>query len=36
MKKVVGYVRRRLAQGPSHDVEHSDWRIHYELVATTR
>lgn len=30
MKKVVGYVHRHLAQGPSDDVEHSDWR--YSLM----
>ncbi|MEZ0342131.1 DUF3140 domain-containing protein [Mycobacterium sp. pV006] len=30
MRKVVGYVRRHLAQGPSGDVEHSDWR--YSLM----
>ena len=31
MKKVVGYVRRHLAQhGPAHDKEHSDWR--YSLM----
>ena len=26
MKKVVGYVRRHLAQKPAGDVEHSRWR----------
>ncbi|MBB2990890.1 hypothetical protein FHR72_002363 [Mycolicibacterium iranicum] len=30
MRKVVGYVHRHLAQGPSKDVEHSDWR--YSLM----
>ncbi|MDN4163262.1 DUF3140 domain-containing protein [Nocardioides abyssi] len=30
MRKVVGYVHRHLAQGPSSDVEHSDWR--YSLM----
>ncbi|WP_232834098.1 MULTISPECIES: DUF3140 domain-containing protein [unclassified Sphingomonas] len=31
MKKVVGYVRRHLAQGgPKQDVAHSDWR--YSLM----
>ncbi|WP_210356812.1 DUF3140 domain-containing protein [Sphingomonas beigongshangi] len=31
MKKVVGYVRRHLAQGgPKKDAEHSDWR--YSLM----
>ena len=30
MRKVVGYVNRHLAQGPSKDVEHSDWR--YSLM----
>lgn len=31
MKKVVGYVRRHLAQGgPKDDAEHSDWR--YSLM----
>jgi hypothetical protein len=26
MRKVVGYVHRHLAQGPSKDAEHSRWR----------
>lgn len=30
MRKVVGYVRRHRAQGPSKDIEHSDWR--YSLM----
>lgn len=30
MRKVVGYVHRHRAQGPSKDVEHSDWR--YSLM----
>jgi hypothetical protein len=30
MRKVVGYVNRHLAQGPSKDKEHSDWR--YSLM----
>jgi hypothetical protein len=31
MKKVIGYVRRHLAQGgPDEDAEHSDWR--YSLM----
>lgn len=30
MRKVVGYVHRHRAQGPSRDVEHSDWR--YSLM----
>ena len=31
MRKVVGYVRRHLAQGgPAHDKDHSDWR--YSLM----
>ena len=30
MRKVVGYVHRHRAQGPSHDVEHSPWR--YSLM----
>jgi hypothetical protein len=30
MRKVVGYVRRHLAQGPKQDVEHSPWR--YSLM----
>lgn len=30
MRKVVGYVKRHLAQRPSNDVEHSDWR--YSLM----
>ncbi len=30
MKKVVGYVHRHRAQGPSDDVEHSRWR--YSLM----
>jgi hypothetical protein len=30
MRKVVGYVHRHLAQGPSKDVEHSPWR--YSLM----
>ena len=30
MRKVVGYVRRHLAQRPSKDIEHSDWR--YSLM----
>ena len=30
MRKVVGYVHRHRAQGPSSDVEHSDWR--YSLM----
>ncbi|MGE2833716.1 DUF3140 domain-containing protein [Mycobacterium sp. SMC-4] len=30
MRKVIGYVRRHLAQGPSGDVQNSDWR--YSLM----
>ena len=30
MRKVVGYVHRHLAQGPSGDAEHSRWR--YSLM----
>jgi hypothetical protein len=30
MRKVIGYVHRHLAQGPSHDAEHSRWR--YSLM----
>jgi hypothetical protein len=30
MRKVVGYIKRHLAQGPSHDVENSAWR--YSLM----
>jgi hypothetical protein len=30
MRKVVGYVKRHRAQGPSKDVEHSKWR--YSLM----
>ena len=30
MKKVIGYVARHAAQGPSKDKEHSDWR--YSLM----
>lgn len=30
MRKVVGYVHRHRAQGPSKDIEHSDWR--YSLM----
>lgn len=30
MRKVVGYVKRHLAQGPQDDVEHSRWR--YSLM----
>ncbi len=30
MRKVVGYCRRHLAQGPDGDVEHSKWR--YSLM----
>jgi hypothetical protein len=30
MTKVVGYIRRHLAQGPEKDVEHSRWR--YSLM----
>lgn len=30
MRKVVGYVKRHRAQGPSKDVEHSRWR--YSLM----
>ena len=30
MKKVVGYVRRHMAQGPAKDREQSDWR--YSLM----
>lgn len=30
MRKVIGYVHRHRAQGPSHDVEHSRWR--YSLM----
>jgi Protein of unknown function (DUF3140) len=30
MAKVVGYVKRHLAQGPEKDVEHSRWR--YSLM----
>ncbi len=30
MKKVIGYVARHSAQGPSKDKEHSDWR--YSLM----
>ncbi len=30
MRKVVGYVKRHRAQGPSGDVEHSRWR--YSLM----
>ncbi|MDU7521882.1 MAG: DUF3140 domain-containing protein [Roseomonas mucosa] len=27
MRRVVGYVRRHLAQGPAEDIEHSRWRF---------
>jgi hypothetical protein len=30
MAKVVGYVKRHMAQGPANDVEHSKWR--YSLM----
>jgi hypothetical protein len=30
MRKVIGYIKRHLAQGPSKDVEHSAWR--YSLM----
>ena len=30
MAKVVGYIRRHLAQGPATDIEHSRWR--YSLM----
>ncbi len=30
MAKVIGYIKRHKAQGPSKDVEHSDWR--YSLM----
>jgi Protein of unknown function (DUF3140) len=30
MHKVVGYIKRHLAQGPASDVEHSRWR--YSLM----
>jgi hypothetical protein len=32
MKKVRAYVKRHLGQGPSGDVEDSNWRLHAHVI----